>query len=370
VSTSIEFSKTLKRRVRKGDPFEQAKSTWLATVEAIDRRDAEDAAALAQYVVDEIKIHCDVMAQWRADLRAFLVDKGVTVQDLNEAEERILSLLDLPDGTAYDIPTLWNDYQELTLRLQAEVHHGKWDEAKQTVDEARELWRRISDRDVDWCCGVMNEVVVRLGEEAIPEMYDRILGPLFTWRYDKFDVSKADWETESLPALLYVALEAMRAYLSTAWRDGSALELHEFEDRWVLRFDPCGSGGRFIRGDWIEETPSRLEPPYSFKRIEGAYDWTDGKAGICVYCNHCQVLLEHMPMDKFGYPVRVIEPPIYPDNARDDTRQKCQWTMYKDPTAVPEEIYERAGRKKPTEFGSKAHGGDTDTLHTGFIGGG
>ena len=37
-------------------------------------------------------------------------------------------------------------------------------------------------------------------------------------------------------------------------------------------------------------------------------------------------------------------------------RQKCQWQMFKDPTSVPEEIYTRSGRTKPTVFGSVARG--------------
>jgi hypothetical protein len=265
------------------------------------------------------------------------------------------------------MPKLWNDYLDVMLSLQGAVHRREWDAARSTVAMGRELWRRISDRDVDWCCGVMNEVVERFGEEAVPAMYNRIIGPLFMGRYAKFDISKADWKTESLPTLLYVALEAMRAYLSTAQRDGSPLELIEYDDRWVLRFDPCGSGGRSVRGDWVENTPSRMDPPYNFKVIQNSHDWTDGKKGICVYCNHCQVLMEHLPMDKFGYPTRVVEPPVYPDKTRDDSRQKCQWTMYKDPTKVPEEIYERCGRKKPNEFGSKAHEAGAQTIYTGSV---
>ena len=56
-------------------------------------------------------------------------------------------------------------------------------------------------------------------------------------------------------------------------------------------------------------------------------------------------------------PVRVIDPPTYPDTNPDpDVRQKCQWQMFKDPTKVPEEYYTRVGRTKPSAFGSKALG--------------
>ena len=355
-SQTITYSEALKRRVRRGDLREQAVSTWAKLLEAIDREDPADAAALAAYAVDEAKIHCDVMAQWRADLRMLLYDKGVSQERVAADEQRLIDLLALPDGEPFDVPRLWSRLLDLILELQGSAHQQDWDEARRLVSDARELWRMISDRDVDWCSGVMNELVLHAGEEVVPEMWERILWPLFNWRYDKF----------------YVALEAMRAYLSTPERDGAPLELVEYDDRWVLRFDPCGSGGRSMRGEPRDNARSRMEAPFNFKVIEKAYDWTDGKEGVCVYCNHCQVVLEHWPMDRFGYPVRVVDPPTYPAADRESGRtKKCQWTMYKDPTAAPEEIYERAGRTKPTRFGSSAHrdaARPTDTA--AFIGGG
>ena len=61
--------------------------------------------------------------------------------------------------------------------------------------------------------------------------------------------------------------EAMRGHLVGPERTGD-FELIETEDRYILRFDPCGSGGRTIRGDWIEDTPARMEPPYDWKVTE------------------------------------------------------------------------------------------------------
>ncbi len=74
---------------------------------------------------------------------------------------------------------------------------------------------------------------------------------------------------------------------------------------------------------------------------------------MCVYCAHCIVLKEIMPIDAFGYPVRAIDPPRYPANAD----AKCSWTMFKDPAQVPEEYYTRVGRTRPSAIGSKACGG-------------
>jgi hypothetical protein len=50
-----------------------------------------------------------------------------------------------------------------------------------------------------------------------------------------------------------------------------------------------------------------------------------------------------MLTDRFGYPVRVIEPPHYllrdPARVHDRCadRQKFPWSIYRDPTAVPVE---------------------------------
>jgi hypothetical protein len=55
---------------------------------------------------------------------------------------------------------------------------------------------------------------------------------------------------------------------------------------------------------------------------------------------HCCVLQQLEPIDRLGYPARVIDPPLRPG---DD----CTWTVYDDPALVPETAYRRVGRRKP-----------------------
>jgi hypothetical protein len=183
------------------------------------------------------------------------------------------------------------------------------------MDEAKEVWRQTHDRDVDHTYGLMAAVKTRLGEDHIRPMYDVVLLPLFAWRYEKFDIDKHPWD-EALETLLYVAIEAMRGHLVGPERTGD-MELVETEDRYILRFDPCGSGQRTVRGDWVEGTPPRMEAPYGWPVSEEPQDWNHGTPGVCLYCAHCIVLMELMPMDRFGYPVRVVDPPVYPDTDRD-----------------------------------------------------
>ena len=151
---------------------------------------------------------------------------------------------------------------------------------------------------------------------------------------------------------MLVACEAMRGHLVGPERTGD-MELVELEDRFILRFDPCGSGQRTVRGDWIEGTPAAHGAALRLDGDGGARTpGTTATPGVCLYCAHCIVLMEEMPMDRFGYPVRVIDPPLYPDTNKDpNVRQKCQWQMFKDPTRCPRSTTTRVGRTKPASFG-------------------
>jgi hypothetical protein len=115
-----------------------------------------------------------------------------------------------------------------------------------------------------------------------------------------------------------------------------------------------------------------MQTPYGWAVTEEPHTWNHNTPGVCLYCAHCIILMEEMPMDRFGYPVRVIDPPVY-DSERTavGVAQKCQWQMFKDPTQVPAEYYERVGRTKPATFGSKAHGArELPMLNAGLPGAG
>ena len=143
------------------------------------------------------------------------------------------------------------------------AHRENADAALEKLDELKETWRRCHDRDVDHTYGLMSEIVKHLGEGSIGPMWDKVLLPLFSWRYEKFDIDKHPWE-EALDTLMLVACEAMRGHLVGPERTGD-FELIETEDRYILRFDPCGSGpgrsaatgSRARRRGWSRPTTGR-----------------------------------------------------------------------------------------------------------------
>lgn len=346
----IKFDEILGRRVRLGTWEDQKISTYRKIMEALDAREWDDAAKLGAYFIDEANVCFSIYRQWLPDLNAFLADQGVDAKLIEARNAQVTTLNKLPDGSAWDRNRQWNRFITAMEAFTAATYREDRELAKERMAEAKELWRQCHDRDVDHTYALMSLVNEELGEDAIRPMYDRVLLPLFAWRYEKFDIDKYPWD-EGLEALMRVAFEAMRGHLVGPERTGD-FEFEEKEDRYILRFDPCGSGHRTLRGDIIEGTPPRMEPPYNWTVSNEPHTWNHSTPGMCLYCIHCIVLMEEMPMERFGYPVRVIDPPLY-GNAK---VTKCQWQMFKDPTKVPAEYYERVGRTKPTVFGSGATG--------------
>src|SRR6266540_2841639 len=138
---------------------------------------------------------------------------------------------------------------------------------------------------------------------------------------------------------LELTIEGMRGHFTGPARAGR-VGVAEEDDRWILSFDPCGSGGRMRRSDPDRAQTPRTEAPFSFAVTEEAHDWSWGRKGVCLYCAHCAVVNEIMPIERLGAPMRMTENPENPDD-------QCRWTIYKSPELVPDWVYERVGKQPP-----------------------
>ena len=99
----------------------------------------------------------------------------------------------------------------------------------------------------------------------------------------------------------------------------------EEPDRYVLTFDPCGSGGKLWRTRSVGITKQ-------------AYPWSWSKSGIPYYCVHCCVL-EIAAIELQGYPEKITLPPEKPGDP-------CVRLYYKKPELIPEEYFTRIGMTK------------------------
>jgi hypothetical protein len=344
---AVAYSSLTRRDARIGSPQDQRRSTWDKLGEAIEQRDADAADELAAFALDgECRFIYDLLVGWSRDLMRLLADRGMERSEIADRSRRFAELLAFPDGSPYDPEAGWTGLADAVSRVTDAVGSGDWEAARRAVPPACEAWRVLHDRVVDTSYAWMSVWMERFGEDSVPEMFRLIGDEHFEEFFELGDPERHAWETGGSDAVLLDTLEAMRAHLSTTRRDGSPLTMVEHADRWEFEFDPCGSGGRALRGDLVEGTPSRTEEPYRFGVIEGAYDWTDGKSGMCVYCNHCQQVYEQWTIDRSGIPFLVVDPPTVADGVGHESPKRCRYTIYKRVEDVPDEVFARCGRER------------------------
>lgn len=345
--TTLTWSEVLGKKVRTGDWPDQANPTVQKIEEGITEGRWEQAAELVDYFMEEAKVCHVIYGLWFRRFVEWLGEQGVSQEELNAELERLRRLMAFPDGEPFESSGRWEALGaragSLGNRLRAaEIAPA---EAIRELDELREQWRQLHDRWVDMISGVLTYVGRSFSEAALEDCYRFVLEPYIEERYMPFDLRVQNYE-DTIYRNLYLAFEAMRGHLCGPQRRGD-IEFEEQEDRWVLRFDPCGSGGRSLRGDPVEGTGSRAEPPYQFGVTRAQHNWAWNEKGVCYYCAHCCFALELLPAERWGHPVRVIDPPLYPKETRGPVPKKCQWTIYKTLDAIPPEAYKRIGRAKP-----------------------
>lgn len=338
----IGYSHVLGRRVRNGALDDQQIATLDKIVAAVEAGHFAAAAELADFYVDEAEVIHSIYRDWLPKLIEFLRARGVDDDELTRVNEQILGLLLLPDGRPFHARRMWGELKSEVRDFILACGTEDPEQAISLLESIHRTWILLHDLDVDHIYGLMDYIVGRWGEKAMADVWEYMVGGLFTSRYEKFDISQYDWQ-ESLPTNMYLAMEAMRGHGVGPGRRGN-FEFEEDEDRYTVRFDPCGSGGHILRGDQeVYDTPPRAEPPYNWHILEEEHDFAWNKKGVCLYCTNCCVVMQKKPIEAFGYPVRVVEPPTYPD--RKDV--KCTWHIYKDPRKVPDRFYEDVGATKP-----------------------
>lgn len=105
--------------------------------------------------------------------------------------------------------------------------------------------------------------------------------------------------------------------------------IHEEEERFVIRLDPCGTGGQMLR-------KGLYNPPSNLGMTKKGYHWSWGKANVSYYCSHC-CLHEISAMEK-GAPA-----PLWITECPEDSDASCFQYIYKNPKLVPKKYIQRIG---------------------------
>jgi hypothetical protein len=347
----------------------QTESTYELARQAIVAGDASQAIQRIRQMLDEAAEGRELFPLFIERARRFLLDRGVTPAVIAAEEHRVLALLGAAaDPGALDMPRQWAGVQALAARAEqaclararetpdSETPDGETPDSEtpdsetpdsetpdSLLDRLRSAWLAVHDRFCDLICALFSLAAAELGESVVGAMWDDAIGDLYPSR-DAYDTARRPW-AESVALLLTDAATSLRGHLSGPGRTGEVSLLEE-EDRWVFRFDPCGSGGRTLRADANADGSARSGPPFGFRVTTGRHDWAWQTEGVCLYCVHCCQLQERAPIARLGYPVRVVEPPVW---GTAEPRGYCTWSIYKDPHLVPAEAYRRVGSAKPQD---------------------
>jgi hypothetical protein len=324
-TSRLRDSPLLGRKIRVGAASELGTPTSELALEALRRGDRTLAREYFDYYVDEGRRIVALYSLW---LR-HLVD--YTRERVPAADDEIQRLTRLMGAEPPIVDADGVVGTEAALGLRA-IESGYGDDLVPILRDLRENYVAVHDAQADWCWGLLTVLRDSLGEDAMDEVFRVTQG---AWVGDRY-AALADMTPEES---FQLAIEGMRGHHCGRLRDGR-IDVVEDDEKWVMSFDPCGSGGRMRRGDPERGQTPRESAPFNFARTERPHDWSWNRAGVCLYCAHCAVVNEILPIERLGAPMRVTE---NPEHAGDP----CTWTIYKRPELVPDEAYRRVGKAPP-----------------------
>lgn len=327
---------SLGRPTRTGGTDTLGEGTFDAARRALREGRAEDAARLVEVSVLEADELRDVYGAWPATTAAWIRARGVDPDVVAQEETRLRDLLG--QGPGATITARWPSYTALVEEAAVRCRTTGEPTAAAAIEAARGCWQQIHDDAVDLVSGMVDVAVRLVGEQALGDLWDHLMADWYDAHERRYALDAQPWP-ESARQLAVAVFDGFHAHLTGPDRSGT-VEVIEEEDRIGFRFAPCGSGGRSVAAGITGGRP-RAAAPYGFAVTTRPHDWAWNTVGICSYCVHCCQLNEVMPIDRLGYPTRVIDAPTWPAT---DADPSCTWWIYRDPSLVPDEVYARVGR--------------------------
>ncbi|MGH2783907.1 MAG: hypothetical protein ACRDJ1_01460 [Actinomycetota bacterium] len=203
--------------------------------------------------------------------------------------------------------------------VEEAIDRGDADGAKKLLRSMEADWLRNKDYSINWITSLLSFIGRRLGEEAVEEALRDFGERYLRERRAGYSAATPEQRLEGL-------VRAMKA-------NGGDVELDEDDDKYIASFR-CGSGGKLIDdGSYAE--------PRDYLTLHGPTGVTFGRPELPVYCAHCSVNNEIEPIEATGVPVTIEFPP-------ERAGERCVHHIYKDPARIPDGIYERIGKRKPS----------------------
>ncbi|MEV0670948.1 hypothetical protein [Mycobacterium sp. NPDC050441] len=319
MNRAVVHSELLGHLVRADEWLEQGQSSYVRAHEALSSADFAVAEDYGRITVQEAQEAYDLFGSWLSEIPRSLISQGVAPAAVHPA----FGSAELGDG--------WRSYVSLIAEFAQACQRRDPDAARYLLARARSVWQEHHDAACDAICGLFDLASNTLGEAFIGDLWNTLLSEMYERSARIYHPDSIAW-SQSTERLMLDIFEATRGHLTGPDRDGS-FSINEEPDRWVITFAPCGSGGRTY------ETGSGAA---RFAVTTRQHDWAWNTSGVCLYCAHCCQLQQRAPIERLGFPLRVISPPI-----QGQDRSICTWSIYKNRASIPDEAYTSVGFPPP-----------------------
>lgn len=331
----VAYEPSLGRNARVGSWEELAKGTFRVAVEHLTEGRFDQAADLVEVAVLEAEELHDIYQRWPELTASWILENGAITADVDAELARLTDLLG--ERAMRGIDAEWPNFIS-AVSAAAQACRQASGRAAAEIEHARQTWQAMHDRAVDRVSGMVAIAVRLVGEDMLGQLWDHLMADWYEAHERRYDLDNQSW-SRSAHQLVTAILDGFHAHLAGTGRQGDIILIDE-PDRLGFRFAPCGSGGRSVDPEITDGYP-RAAPPYGFPVTTRPHDWAWNTVGICSYCVHCCLLNEVMPIDRLGFPTRVIDPPVW---TTDNPTSTCTWWIYKDVAAIPDDVYRRVGR--------------------------
>jgi hypothetical protein len=199
------------------------------------------------------------------------------------------------------------------------IDAGAKEKAKALAERQYQESLTIHDSYVNVFAGALSFIYRTYGGEALEQGLREIFKPLAA-------LSEASSGKGDLRTKVQTLVHVLRGHFRP-------LKIEEDDEKITIKMQPCGSGQMLVES-------GAYGPPRNYAMVNEPQPITFGMTDFPVYCTH-DPMLEILAMELSGRPGVVCYPPEKMGTA------PCRFCIYKDPDAIPEEIYTRVGKKKP-----------------------
>jgi hypothetical protein len=190
------------------------------------------------------------------------------------------------------------------------LERGDAEEARRLCEEMKGEGQVVHDLMVELIAGLITFVHDRVGEDAVEEAWTEVMER--SWKRDAEKIERSDRRqiAEAIAA-------TWRAHsTSGVGPHAGSFTVEEDDEKLTFRMNPCGTGQKlWKRGFYEGDNPLAL--------TERAHDWSYGRKDFPIYCTHCPLMNQLLPVKWFGHELYPSQPPA------DFDKDPCTWHWYK-----------------------------------------